>query len=776
MAEFLFEIFSEEIPARMQKRATEDLARLILEALAKNGIVAQSHTSFVAVRRLGLCINDLPSETPEVREEIKGPKVGAPQQAIDGFLRKSGINDITQARIESDPKKGDFYVVDIIKAGAKTKDILAQILPNIINNFPWPKSMRWGTGNLRWVRPIHSIIALFDGEIVEFEIENIKSGNQTQGHRFHGNGIFEVKDFADYQQKIAAANVMIDREARKIEIMAQAKKICDENNLELIEDIGLLDEVCGLVDKPVVILGQMDESFLDLPPEVIRLTLRVNQKYFVVNSKATGKLAPYFIVISNIEATDGGKAIAHGNARVLAARLNDARYFWDLDCKSSLESRVERLDKIVFHQKIGSIGEKVRRIVALAGEIAPIVGADVNFAKRAALLAKADLVTEMVGEFPELQGIMGRYYANNDAESPDVANAIMEHYKPVGPSDYVPTNPVSIAAALADKFDTLVSFFAIGEKPSGSGDPYALRRAALGAIKINWENKVRFSLKDLIEYSYQKLYQNEKFAYRILTRDGSNKNYFEYPRLWNDFEPYTTNVGDVVWNTNCWEFDKNSDLWIYEKSLISEDDVFKAIGVQLDDSFVSGIESKCIKFESCNGVVQSLLAFFLDRLKVYLRDEGFAHDVIDAVFAKKDDDLVRIVNRIKAVSQFLKTNDGENLLAGYKRASNILKAEEKKGDLGQNLVVETQHLQENAEKALNIALQQNTAVLSDLLAKEQYEDAMKTLSQLREPVYDFLDNVLVNDSDNLKRNNRLALLLNLRQQMALIADFEQIRG
>lgn len=672
MAEFLLEIFSEEIPARMQKRAMEDLAKMVSDALAKNGIVVENPKSWVAPRRIGLCIETLPTQTPEVREEKKGPKVGAPQPAIDGFIRAAGINSIDEARIENDPKKGDFYVVDIVKAGSKTTDILANALPQIIQSFPWPKSMRWGIGNLRWVRPIHSIIALFDGAVVDFEIEGVKSGNKTEGHRFHGNGVFEVSNLADYQTKVANANVIIDRDVRKAEIMRQIGDICGANNLELIEDIGLLEEVCGLVDKPVVILGQMDESFLDLPPEVIRLTLRINQKYFVLNSKATGKLAPNFIVVSNVEAIDGGKAIAHGNARVLAARLNDARYFWDLDRKTSLESRVEKLDKIVFHQKIGSIGDKVKRIVELAGELAPIVGADAQLAKRAALLAKADLVTEMVGEFPELQGVMGRYYANNDGETQDVANAIMEHYKPVGPSDYVPTNPVSIAAALADKFDTLVSFFAIGEKPTGSGDPYALRRAALGIIRIVLDNNLRL--------------------------------------------PLGRNVND------------------------------------------------------------ELQSFFLDRLKVYLRDEGYAHDIIDAVFANQDDDLVRIVNRVKALSEFLKTSDGENLLAGFKRATNILKAEEKKADLGQNLVVNPQHLKENAEKALFSALQQNDAILTEKLQKEDFAGAMKTLAQCRAPIYDFLDNVLVNVNDQNIRLNRLALLQNLSQQMRQVADFEQIRG
>lgn len=730
MAQFLFEIFSEEIPARMQKRAMEDLAKMVIDALAKNGINVENPKSWVAPRRIGLCIENLPSQTPEVREEKKGPKVGAPQPAIDGFIRAAGINSIDEARIETDPKKGDFYVVDIVKPGSKTTDILANALPQIIQSFPWPKSMRWGTGNLRWVRPIHSIIALFDGAVVGFEIEGVKSGNKTEGHRFHGNGVFEVTDYADYQTKMANANVMLDREARKAEIMRQIGDICAANNLELIEDIGLLEEVCGLVDKPVVILGQMDESFLDLPPEVIRLTLRVNQKYFVLNSKATGKLAPNFIVVSNVAATDGGKAIAHGNARVLAARLNDARYFWDLDRKASLASRVEKLDKIVFHQKIGSIGDKVKRIVELAGELAPVVGADVNLAKRAALLAKADLVTEMVGEFPELQGVMGRYYANNDGEPQDVANAIMEHYKPVGPSDYVPTNPVSIAAALADKFDTLVSFFAIGEKPTGSGDPYALRRAALGIIRIILDNRIRI----------ETLVMSSNAAYKVL------------------FYVADTIIKD-------------------EKKIMSTADKiegFEGLSEEYDDQIDEG--RVAFVANNTHKVSKDLILFFLDRLKVYLRDEGFAHDIIDAVFANQDDDLVRIVNRVKALSDFLKTSDGENLLAGFKRATNILKAEEKKGDLGQNLVVNPQHLKENAEKALFSALQQNDAILTEKLQKEDFAGAMKTLAQCRAPIYDFLDNVLVNDNDQNIRLNRLALLQNLRQQMHQVADFEQIRG
>ena len=672
MSEFLLELFSEEIPARMQKRAMEDLARMLGEGFKKAGILSCDFESFVAPRRLGVCVTGLPIATPETREEKKGPKINAPQAAIDGFVRAAGIASIAEARVETDAKKGDFYVVDVVKAGAKTAEIIAELVPQIIRNFPWPKSMRWGEGSLRWVRPLHRILALFDGEIVPFEIEGITASNQTEGHRFHGNGVFAVANFADYKTKIAAANVIIDREVRKASILAQANEICANNGLELVDDIGLLEEVCGLVDKPFVILGQMDVAFLDLPPEVIRLTLRLNQKYFVANDKASGKLAPYFIVVSNLNATDGGKAIALGNARVLSARLNDARYFWDLDRKTPLESRVAKLDSLVFHEKLGSVGDKVKRIVELAGEIAPLVGADVVEAKRAALLCKADLSTEMVGEFPELQGIMGRYYALNDNEFPEVANAIAEHYKPVGPSDVVPTHPVSIAVALADKFDTLVGFFAIGEKPTGSGDPYALRRAALGIIRIVLENELRIPIKGFVN--------------------------------------------------------------------------------------------------------EELISFFLDRLKIYLRDQDFEHDIIDAAYAITDDDLVRIVNRIKALSAFIKTTEGENLLAGYKRAANILKAEEKKGWESADAVVNPSLFKENAEMSLFATLGEISSDLDVFLAKEDFAGALGALSSLRSPIYAFLDDVLVNDADASIRQNRLALLAQLRQMMAKIADFECIRG
>ena len=677
MPQFLLEVFSEEIPARMQKRAAEDLKKVLMDALTKAGFLPGGMETFSAPRRLVAVVEGLPERTADVREERKGPKVDAPAQALEGFLRGAGLTDLVQARVVSDPKKGDFYVADLVKPGRATPDALAEIVPDIIRSFPWPKAMRWGEGTLRWVRPLHRILAVFDGEIVPFEVDGIAASNLSEGHRFHGTGIFEVKDFEDFEAKLSAAHVVLDRDQRKAQIKADAQTLCHARNLELIDDEGLLEEVCGLVDEPHVIMGDMDPAFLDLPPEVIRLTLRVNQKYFVVRDPKTGGLAPHFIIVSNVKAIDGGKKIALGNARVLAARLNDARYFWDLDRKASLESRVPKLDTLVFHEKLGSVGDKVRRIVALAGQIAPLVGADVDDAQHAALLAKADLTTEMVGEFPELQGVMGRYYqlqqGGSEASNQIIADAIRDHYKPVGPSDQVPSEPVAMAVALADKLDTLTGFFAIGEKPTGSGDPYALRRAALGVIRIVREAGVRFALAEKTE---------------------------------------------------------------------------------------------------ANG----LLDFILERLRVSLRDEGFAPDVLEAAFAIPDDDIVRIVARVTALAKVLKTEDGANLVAGLKRGANNLRAEEKKDGAAAQGTVSDVLLAEPAEQGLYQALVAAESQMEQALAAEEFDTAMGALAGLRAPVDRFFEGVLVNDTDAAIRQNRLALLVKLRLVSERVADFSKLAG
>ena len=738
MPQFLLELFSEEIPARMQKRAAEDLKKLLMDALTKAGFLPSGIETFSAPRRLVAVIEGLPERTADVREERKGPKVDAPAQAIEGFLRGAGLTNIAQARVVSDPKKGDFYVADLVKPGRATPDALAEIVPDIIRNFPWPKSMRWGEGTLRWVRPLHRILAVFDGEIVPFEVDGIAAGNISEGHRFHGTGPFEVKGFEDYEAKLSAAHVVLDRDQRKAQIKADAQTLCHARNLELIDDEGLLEEVCGLVDEPHVIMGDMDPVFLDLPPEVIRLTLRVNQKYFVVRDPKTGGLAPHFIIVSNVKATDGGKKIALGNARVLAARLNDARYFWDLDRKASLESRVPKLDTLVFHDKLGSVGDKVRRIVALAGEIAPLVGADVAAAKHAALLAKADLTTEMVGEFPELQGVMGRYYqmqqGGSAASNQIIADAIRDHYKPVGPSDQVPNEPVAMAVALADKLDTLTGFFAIGEKPTGSGDPYALRRAALGVIRIVREGGVKFP-------------------------------------IWRSVALATVGIEDQLTSADIEE-----KLARLERAqdLVSNSAYDLATGQIVFDHVFGPNRDEAQR--AVHRAFDDLCDFILERLRVSLRDEGFAPDVLEAAFAIPDDDIVRIVSRVTALAKVLKTEDGANLVAGLKRGANILRAEEKKDGVAAQGHVTASLFAEPAEQRLHHALVAAEAQMEQALAAEQFDAAMGALAGLRGPVDRFFEGVLVNDADAAIRQNRLALLVKLRTVSERVADFSKLAG
>lgn len=751
MPQLLLELFSEEIPARMQKKAAADLERMMMDALTKAGLLPGTTKAFSAPRRLTLVIEDLAARTPDVSEERKGPKVDAPQQAIDGFLRGAGLASLDQARVMSDPKKGDFYVADLKRSGQATTDQVAAIVPDIIASFPWPKSMRWGEGSLRWVRPLHKIVCVFDGEIVPFEVGGIASGNVTEGHRFHGTGSFAVRDFDDYAEKLAKAKVVLDRDERKAMLLTDARMLCAAQNLELVEDEGLAEEVTGLVDFPVVLLGRMDPAFLDLPPEVIKLTLRINQKYFVVRDPATGKLAPHFIVVSNVAATDGGAKIAAGNARVLSARLNDARHFWDLDRKTPLGDRVAKLDTLVFHEKLGSVSDKVRRIVALAGEIAPLVGADVELARRAALLAKADLTTGMVGEFPELQGVMGRYYAQLQDEHPSVADAIRDHYKPQGPSDAVPTDPVGMAVALADKIDTLTGFFAIGEKPTGSGDPYALRRAALGVLRILRIHSISINALEAIIAAHISLIRTWNSIFSIFTPDGDDNS--EQLVL---TEPVFVANGGL-----------EQRAWVlFTEHRGPEDDEFATLGQ------TPGLEP----IITTSQLVEQLVPFILDRLRIMLRDEGFAPDVLEAAFAVPDDDINRIVARVTALAGFVKTTDGANLAAGYKRAANILASETRKAPLPEGLAINESLLVLHEEKALAGALGTLSDTLPGLLEKEDFESAMRALSNLRAPVDAFFDAVLVNDPDAAIRLNRLALLSAVTTSTTRIADLSRLSG
>ncbi|MDR6871330.1 glycyl-tRNA synthetase beta chain [Bosea sp. BE125] len=819
MPDLLLELFSEEIPARMQRKAAEDLRKLVTDALVERGLVYEGAKAFATPRRLALHIAGLPVRGRDVREERKGPRVGAPEAAIQGFLKAAGLTSLDQATIISDPKKGDSYVAIIEKPGQETVAAIAEIVPAVIRGFPWPKSMRWGAASaagasLRWVRPLHAILCTFgaeteEPEVVPFEVDGIVSSNITYGHRFHAPGAITVKRFDDYVPSLEKAKVVLDADRRKEIILNDARTLAFAQGLELVEDEGLLEEVAGLVEWPVVLMGSFEERFLEIPGEAIRATIRANQKCFVLSSpsplggeggiasamtdegtsgssfphpsasqtpsppRGEGKLANRFLLTANLVASDGGKVITAGNERVVRARLSDAAYFFatdkgdlpDLDTlKESaeklglelakpLDQRMAKLDKlgVVFHAKLGTQGERVQRIAALARELAPIVGADPDLAERAAKLAKADLPTEMVGEFPELQGLMGRKYAELQGEHPSVCAAIEEHYKPLGPSDRVPADPVSVAVALADKLDTLVGFWAIDEKPTGSKDPYALRRAALGVIRLVVENGVRLPLIDALEQQAGKIDQRSK------------------PKG----------------------------------------------GIQAQGAAMHLFGERSVRVETID-----LLSFFHDRLKVMLRDQGARHDLVDAVLAgspsplggeggiasamtdegtsgssfphpsasqtpspprgEGSDDLLLITHRVAALARFLETQDGKSLLAGYKRAANILKAEEKKDGEGAFAGAADLQLIAGAglieEKALAVALANATPAAAAAVAKEDYEGAMAALAELRPAVDAFFDQVTVNDPDPALRINRLKLLNQLRVATRAVADFGRIAG
>ena len=730
MPDLLLELRSEEIPARMQRKAAGDLKKLVTDALVDAGLTYEAAREYWTPRRLTLDLRGLSARSADIREERKGPRTDAPEKAIEGFLRGAGLASIEEAERRTDPKKGDFYVAVIRKPGRGAEEIVAEAMPGIIRSFPWPKSMRWGAASgmkgityggvegrgsesLRWVRPLQSIVCTLGPEteepvVVDFEIDGIRSGNVTYGHRFHAPDAFTVKRFDDYAEKLDKAFVVIDPERRRHMIEHDAANLAFASGLEVVADEGLLEEVSGLVEWPVVLMGEFEEEFLAIPEEVIRLTIRANQKCFVTR-RIDGALSNRFILVANIEASDSGREVVHGNGKVVRARLSDALYFWrtdqadlpdlaaleasakafDLDLKKPLDQRMAKLDHlgVTFHARLGTQGQRVERIRRLARELAPVVGADPDPAERAAVLAKADLTTEVVGEFPELQGAMGRKYAELQGEHPAVAAAIEEHYKPLGPSDTVPSDPVSVVVALADKLDMLVGFWAIDEKPTGSKDPYALRRAALGVIRLVLENGLRLPLMS-------------------------------------------------------------------------------------------------------QGVDGDLLSFFHDRLKVYLRDKGARHDLIDAVLAAggagdssrgetggaaANDDLLAIVRRVEALSALLGTETGRNLLAGTKRAANILAAEEKKGTRIASHV-DPSLFTEKAESILEEAVNQVGSQAGQAIRNEDYSAAMTALAKLREPIDSFFEDVLVNDEDDAVRANRLALLARIRTATEAVADFSKIAG
>lgn len=708
MPDLLLELFSEEIPARMQQRASEDLKKGVTDRLVDAGLVYEGAKAFATPRRLALHVAGIPTRSPDVKEERKGPRVGAPDKAIEGFLRGAGLSSIDEAETVEDPKKGAFYVARIVKPGRDAEAVIADAVREVVETFPWPKSMRWGSGSLRWVRPLHSILCTFGPEtedpvVVPVEVEGIASGNTTEGHRFHAPDRFTVRRLDDYQAKLETAKVVLDTERRKAIIETEAKNLAFAQGLELVEDPGLLDEVAGLVEWPVVMMGSFDEAFLAIPDAVIRATIRANQKCFVLRDPKTGDLANKFLLTSNIVPEDGGAAVVAGNERVIAARLSDALYFWQtdqanlpdlhaleesaeklgLDLSKSLDQRAARLDvlNVVFHAKLGTQGERIQRIAALSRTIAETIGADADLSERAAKIAKADLQTEVVGEFPELQGFMGARYAALQGEHASVVAAVEDHYKPQGPSDTVPTDLVAVSVALADKLDTLTGFWAIDEKPTGSKDPYALRRAALGVVRLVRENGLTLPVRE-------------------------------------------TAAGHL------------------------------------------GIT---------DAQIEDLIAFIIDRLKVSLRDEGIGHDVVDASSSAGQGDILRTVQAAEALSHLLKSDDGQNLLAGYRRAANILAAEEKKGTKIAD-TVDAALFDQPEEGVLHDALTNAANKAHGAVKGGEFEVAMHALATLRGPIDAFFDAVLVNAEDEKVRANRLALLEGVRSEISTIADLSKIEG
>ncbi len=763
MSELLLELLSEEIPARMQGRAAADLHRLLGDALGDARLEFADLHTYAGPRRLTAVVEGLAARSPDLREERKGPRVGAPDKAVEGFLRGAGLASLDQAETRSD-KKGDFYVAVLERPGRATPDIIADIVPDMIRRFPWPKSMRWGAGTLRWVRPLQAIVCVFDGARVPFDVDGLETTDHTQGHRLLGPGPFAVTTFADYVRQLhEEGHVVVDAAERAAIIQREAERLCAKAGLELVPDQGLLTETAGLAEWPVPLLGDMDPVFLDLPPEVIRLSMRTHQKYFAVRDPNTGDLAPKFVAIANQTAPDGGAAIAAGNARVLSARLNDARYFWDNDRRTPLADMAAKLDGVEFKKELGSIADKTERIALLARELAPFFNADPDVCVTAARLAKADLVSEMVYEFPELQGVMGRYYAlaeagfdpldpkkrraakKADAQKTDaegdanalralkaadaraIADAIRDHYKPMGPSDETPTAPVAATLALADKVDTLCGFWIIDEKPTGSGDPYALRRAALGVVRILLATGARVPL------------------------GGSEA--LEAAQI-----PHGVGTGVVT----------SGALFAHVTRELKD---FEGLaGLQLDELS-----------ERAPDVVADLNAFLRERLRVHVRDQGVRHDVIDAAFAPRGDrglegDLVLLVKRVDALGAFLDTQDGAELAAGYKRAANILKAEEKKDGRTHDGPTDAALLQEPAEQALATALDEARAAMRAALAREDFTAAMGALAALRPAVDAFFDAVTVNADDPALRENRLRLLSGLRAALRQVADFSKIAG
>jgi glycyl-tRNA synthetase beta chain len=752
MPDLLLELFSEEIPARMQAKAAADLKKLVTDGLVEAGLTYASAGAFSTPRRLTLTIEDLTAQSPTLTEDRKGPRVDAPEKALEGFLRSTGLSK-DQLRIQDD-KKGQVYIAQITKPGRPAAEIIAQIVPQVILSFPWPKSMRWGAGPLKWVRPLQSILCILNAEdgseIVPFAVEQFASSNTTEGHRFMAPGRFAVHSFDDYRSKLAGAHVVLSAQDRAEHIWHDATTMAFAAGLEVVEDAGLLAEVSGLVEWPVVLMGQIGANFLDLPAEVLQTSMREHQKFFSVRDPKTGRIER-FITVANRDTSDNGATILAGNNKVLSARLSDAKFFWENDLRiatsqTGMQAWTDQLSNVTFHNKLGSQAERIARIAALARELAPAVGANAQDAETAAQIAKADLSSEMVYEFPELQGLMGRYYAQAAGFAPQIATACQAHYSPLGPSDDVPTEPVSIAVALADKLDTLIGFWAIDEKPTGSKDPFALRRAALGVIRLVLQNGIRLPLSGVFDsqLTAQNIALNSVTATsgeiaalkEILVEIGQHGVFGAAYRTVMDRLKDEDNAPDLS-----------------EGSLL--------------ESLSTGLPGKST----------DLLNFFHDRLKVYLRDEGIPHDVIDACLVMPGaDDLTLLVKRARALAAFLKTDDGDPLLQGYKRASNILHAEEAKDGVEYRYGADVKFAQTDEERALFAALETAQAAITPALAIDDFETALTLMAQLRAPVDAFFDAVQVNTDAQIIRRNRLNLLNQIRDICTRVADLSRIDG
>ncbi|MEM8791250.1 MAG: glycine--tRNA ligase subunit beta [Pseudomonadota bacterium] len=751
MPDLLIELFSEEIPARMQARAAEDLQKLVTDKLVEAGLTYVSAGSFVTPRRLVLTLEGLPAMTSAQREERKGPRADAPEKAIEGFLRSTGLSR-EQLEVRDD-KKGQVLFAVIDRPGRAAEEVIAEAVTETVRTFPWPKSMRWGSGNLRWVRPLHAILCILSDEagarVVPFEIDGIESGDTTRGHRFRAPDAFSVTSFEDYAAKLAAAKVMLDPAERQAKIAHDAEQLAFAQGLEIVEDKGLLAEIAGLVEWPVTLMGEIGEEFLDLPPEVLQTSMKEHQKFLSIRNPKSGRIER-FITVANVETADKGATILAGNQKVLTARLADAKFFWENDLRTvkevGLEGMAKPLENVVFHAKLGSQADRVKRIEALAREIAPMVGAKPDLAAEAARIAKADLASEMVYEFPELQGIMGSYYARAAGHDDSVAGACEAHYRPLGPSDEVPTDPVSMAVALADKIDTLTGFWAIDEKPTGSKDPFALRRTALGAIRSTLENRLRWKV--------HKRFQSLIFSF--LHRDLIE----------------STDEASLA-------FLEQASACLFDKDVFDFLDAAQKVKNEWEQSSPAQPDFEIINRVSERIVISSnrLMSFFADRFKVYLRDQGIRHDVIDACFRLGgQDDLVLLVNRVRALQGFLGTEDGTNLLAGYRRAGNILTKEQEKDGASFDDAPDSAIATEAAETALFAALDAAEPSIDAALKAEDFGAAMLQMASLRAPIDAFFEDVTVNADDPALRQNRLRLLSRARRVMRQVAIWEAIEG